>query len=65
MIREAKAVATPRGWLVDVLPFPKELLKEVSSWLRSERSRAELKKLAEGLARKESIKTAKSDMHNC
>jgi len=65
MISDTKAAAIPAGWLVVALPLPKEPLKEISSWLRSERGRAELKKLEDGLAMNESIRTAKSDMHNC
>ena len=58
-IMGTKAIVIPAGSFVVVVPLPKEPLKEAGSWLRSKRSRAELKKLAESLARKESIKRAK------
>ncbi len=59
IIRGTKAAVIPAGSFVVVIPLPKEPLVEAGSWLPSKRSRKELKKLAEGLAEKESIKRAK------
>ncbi len=64
MNRETKAVAIPAVRFVVAVPLPKEMLEEASSWPRSKRRGAELK-LVEGLARKESIRRAKTDRHNC
>ena len=59
MIRNTKAVVIPAGSFVVVLPLPKEPLTEAGSWLPSKHSRTDLKKLAERLAKRESVKRAK------
>lgn len=57
--RGAKAVVIPAGSFVVVIPLPKEPLKHAGSWLPSKRSRQDLKKMAEVLAKRDAIKRAR------
>ena len=57
--RGVRAVVIPAGTFVVVIPLPKEPLKQARSWLPSKRSRQDLKKMAEVLAKRDAMKRAR------
>ncbi len=58
-VRSTRAIVIPAGSFIVVIPLPPKPSVKASGWLKTTKSRRELKKLAEKLAREDAVKRAK------
>ena len=58
-VRGTKATLIPAGPFLIIVPLPTQPLEASGGWLRTKRSRKELKALAEKQARKDAVKRAR------
>jgi hypothetical protein len=58
-IRSARAILIPAGSFLVVVPIPKEPSEYAEGWLRTTKSRPELRTMAERLARREAVMRAR------
>jgi len=58
-VRDTKATLIPAGPFMIIIPLPTRPVEASGNWLRTNRSRKELKVLAEKAARKDAVKRAK------
>lgn len=58
-VRDTKATLIPAGPFMILIPLPTSPVEASGGWLRTKRSRKELKALAEEQARKDVVKRAK------
>jgi bifunctional DNA-binding transcriptional regulator/antitoxin component of YhaV-PrlF toxin-antitoxin module len=58
-IRTTRAILIPAGSFLVVVPIPKEPSESARGWLRTTKSRSELKTMAERLARREAVMRAR------
>jgi len=58
-IRDGRAVVIPAGSFIVVIPLPKHPEEEAEGWLETDRSRKELKELAEKEAQRDAAERAK------
>ena len=58
-VKSTKAIIIPAGSFFIIIPIPPEPVKYAKNWLKTSRTRRGLKKMAEELARKDTVKRAK------
>ena len=58
-VRDTKATLIPAGPFMVIIPLPSRPVGESGGWLRTKRSRRELKELAEKQGRRDAVKRAK------
>ena len=58
-VRDTKATLIPAGPFMIIIPLPTRPLEASGNWLRTKRTRKELKTLTEKAARKDAVKRAK------
>jgi len=58
-VRKTRAVILPAGSFIVIVPLPPKPSEHAKNWLKTEKTRKELKEEAEKLAKKDAIKRAK------
>ncbi|MCS7387035.1 MAG: VapB-type antitoxin [archaeon GB-1867-005] len=57
-VKSTRAIIIPAGSFFIIIPIPPKPINYAKSWLKTSKTRRELKKMAEELAKKDAVKRA-------